>query len=329
MTQPSASTKRVFVVGCPRSGTTWMLHLLSHHPAVAGIQQGGLFFPLSGMEEWWLASEEGSLSRRIVAPNLASESAGSSASSRGLKETLPAEAWYAALRRVATVVSDAVASAKPGASVVVDHTPEQLRLAHLILAIFPDAYFLHVVRDPRGVLGSRLAARRSWSRGFSSNPLDFAEEWLRDLCLAGELRERTDRYAEVRYEDLLADGPAQLAAILAWLDLPASPDLCARIFAACGIERMRESVAAPPQFFRTGAAESWRSELSRSQIRLVEQMCGEAMERKAYLPCLRPSRIPSAAAIWRAKRAVRRLAVRLGASIRRAAPAGADRPGRS
>ena len=44
--------KHVFIVGCPRSGSTWTTFLLSHHPQVATFQHAKVFDYLVKMERW-------------------------------------------------------------------------------------------------------------------------------------------------------------------------------------------------------------------------------------------------------------------------------------
>ena len=45
--------KHVFIVGCPRSGSTWTTFLMSHHPQVATFQHAKVFDYLAWMDRWW------------------------------------------------------------------------------------------------------------------------------------------------------------------------------------------------------------------------------------------------------------------------------------
>ena len=48
-----SDVQRVFIIGLPRSGTTWMMWLLAQHPEVVALQQSGMFLPIKRMEEWF------------------------------------------------------------------------------------------------------------------------------------------------------------------------------------------------------------------------------------------------------------------------------------
>ena len=57
--------KRLFVVGVPRSGTTWTMLLLAQHPAVTACQQAGFFHSLKQLEDWW--RKGGKYGKNVVA----------------------------------------------------------------------------------------------------------------------------------------------------------------------------------------------------------------------------------------------------------------------
>ena len=53
--QPSASgrPRRVFIVGCRRSGTTWSMLLLAQHSEVVALQQTDFFRRLAHFGRWF------------------------------------------------------------------------------------------------------------------------------------------------------------------------------------------------------------------------------------------------------------------------------------
>ncbi|MFI9553890.1 sulfotransferase family protein [Nonomuraea endophytica] len=112
----------------------------------------------------------------------------------------------------------------------------------LLREVFPDARFVHVVRDGRAVANSWL--QMPWWRGhlgpggwhFGPLPDRYAEEWEASgrshVLLAGlawkllmdaYTSASCDGWLEVRYEDLLADPRKHVELILDFLDLPWTP----------------------------------------------------------------------------------------------------------
>jgi hypothetical protein len=98
-----------------------------------------------------------------------------------------------------------------------DKTPANLHWVDTLVACFPDAQVIAIVRDPRDV--SLSLARLGWYGG---------TPWAIGRYLAHNgraLQRLRDRYDErclrvVRYEDLVLDTEAELRALCAFLDVP-------------------------------------------------------------------------------------------------------------
>jgi hypothetical protein len=152
--------------------------------------------------------------------------------------------------------------------------------------VFPDAYFLHVVRDPRSVYCSQKSAAKSWAdpTRFAYDPFSIGEEWVHDVTRARKIAEATPRYHEVRYESLRREPVKGLGAILRWLELPHDEALCERAVAACSLENLRKGDHAPKGFFRKGEVSGWKAEMSRGELRALEHVAGAAMREFGYEP---------------------------------------------
>jgi hypothetical protein len=238
--------KHVFIVGCPRSGSTWATFLLAHHPEVATFQHAKVFHYLQAMQRWHRNKSGYSF---IVEPSLDDAPDAKRDANLKLAQALPEAELYPLLRPVAEGILASVAAARPGASVVVDKTPENGHLAEFILKVLPDAYFLHIARDPRSVFCSHRSASRSWAKWeFPTQPIDGARFWNDDVAAALSIEAMTDRYLQVRYEDLKDNGPTELARILSWLDLPAQPEFCEAAVAASSKDKVRPTKELPAGF---------------------------------------------------------------------------------
>jgi len=304
------SVKRVFIVGCRRSGTTWTMLLLGQHPEVVALQQIDFFRRLAHFGRWFAARDDFgtcALTSRVK------EGVPSTRTEDGLArvkiaDALPAARYVELVRPMAEAVYDELAAINPGVRAVVEQTPEYVQVWEEILRVFPDAYFLHVVRDPRSVFCSHKSAAKSWAdpTRFSYDPLSVGEEWVADVTRARRIAEATPRYHEVRYESLRRDSAQGLAAILRWLELPADDELCARAVAACSLEKMRTSDHAPKGFFRKGEVAGWRAEMSPRELRALEYVAGPLMRTSGYEPVTSADAPMPLALRWR--RARQRLA---------------------
>ncbi len=141
----------VFLVGAPRSGTTWLQLLLSRSPSVVTAQETDLFnvFLRPMVVEWNRYRETGE--------------------PLSLTEVLSDEEFRTLLRSVSGFVFAKIAQAKPSATVVLEKTPNHVNCWREILDLWPDAHFIHIIRDPRSVVASLRHASKTWGPAWGSS----------------------------------------------------------------------------------------------------------------------------------------------------------------
>ena len=267
--------KHVFIVGCPRSGSTWTTFLLAQHRQVATFQHAKVFDYLVWMRKWYRNKTGYSF---IVDPAAQGE-----AQNTHLKDVLSEDHLESLLGDLAAGILAKVAETRPGSSVVVDKTPENGHLAEFILKALPDAHFLHIVRDPRAVFCSHRSASKAWAKWeFPTQPVDGARYWKTDMEAALSIADLTPNYLEVRYEDLKEKGPTELARLFEWIGLEADPGFCERAVAASTKDKVRPNKALPKNFVRQTPKGGWRDELSKRDARVIEYLAGDLMEKLGY-----------------------------------------------
>lgn len=192
------------IVGAPRSGTTWLQRLLLALPACCGGQESHALATIA----------------KVIADfdrKAAMERPHGIGAYLGRDELL--EAMRSLWVRIATPAIDAA----PAATRLIEKTPDHA--VHLDLAdtLFPNCRAIHLVRDPRAVVASLLAAsRRPWGAGWApSTPRAAAARWREcvERAEASGTRFGPDRFLRVRYEDLCAEPEASLRAIAEFMGL--------------------------------------------------------------------------------------------------------------
>lgn len=186
----------IVVVGCARSGTTWLESLLMAHPEVGGVPE----------TETWLFHQ--------LAPLWSELGAGPAAA-----------AAIPALRRFCDeLFASALVMHRPGATFFVEKSPVHSYHLDLITAVYPDAWIVHLVRDGRDVAQSmsRVPFLRRGLAGAARFWSDVVDEV--DRRSAG-----LARFRELRYERLCADPVAVSSELLAWAAVPPAPDLEERL----------------------------------------------------------------------------------------------------
>jgi hypothetical protein len=171
-----------------------------------------------------------------------------------------------------------------GKPYVLNKHPENCFRIHFMKRIFPEARILHIVRDghaainsnnkravpgpgePRAPFGgySRPPGWRAW---LDRPPLEqFAFMWNESaLYAAREGRKYGDDYLEIRYEDLTARGPEEIARIWTWLGLDATPEVLARL----------------PVF--RDQNHKWKEKLDPGQVETIRRVAREGLEYFGYL----------------------------------------------
>jgi hypothetical protein len=268
--------KHVFLVGCPRSGTTWLQVLLAQHPQVATARETHLFNGyLKYLDQSWKAW--------AAHPDRV-----------GLKELLSEQEFYELCSSIARGVMRKIQSSNPAATVALEKTPSHVRHVPLILKLLPEAHFIHIVRDPRSTVSSLGAASRSWGRTWASRSvLSNARMWCADVNRGRQITTYTPRVREIRYEDLRGpEGVDTLHGLVEWLELPGGRAFAAQALETCEISRLREGGAGvrayesirPNQaiFFRSGTTDGWKQDLTPREIEIIEYTARDLMREYGY-----------------------------------------------
>lgn len=268
--------KTVFIVGSGRSGTTWLQTLLAQHPQIASAPETDLFAGyLALLEQRWQFELERRKKYRLTT---------------GLSNIIGERGFHDFMFQLSYGVLEGILRTKPGAIIVLEKTPHNARYASLILQVLPQSIFIHLVRDPRAVCASMMAAAQNWGAYWAPRGAATAALLWRELVEAGfNIRKLTNNYIQIHYESLIDKPTETVGKLFEWLGLRVSPEVCAAYVEACRIERLQKGDGAgfsptktTKSFFRKGSKDSWRTELNKNQIRTIEYVAGEVMDRAGY-----------------------------------------------
>jgi hypothetical protein len=212
----------VFLVGCPRSGTARLRRLADAHPQLAIIP-----------ETRWIPHlyerRKGLTPNGLVTPNLVSRLLRERRFARlgidqaELERLLDATSSYAGF---VSAIFDLYGQAR-GKRLVGDRCPGYVCSIPTLHALWPDAKFVHLIRDGRDVVLSAVAGRKASKvfRGFDTwkeDPWTTAALWWEHRVRVGRETGRAlphGRYGELYYEELLADPEGECRGLCAFLGL--------------------------------------------------------------------------------------------------------------
>ena len=251
-TLPPERYSPIFIGGLQRSGTSLMRRLLDSHPRIACARESPLFYE-NRLERIYTEL-------RTIWPTLLNP--------HYVFDPHMVDQVMAGLIHQAVLIPYCQKRGKPRWA---NKTPETILFIDTLLALFPAAQFIHMIRDPRDALCSVRKKycsgkgakyyRPIWATG---KPGETAEEWCRRINCGLAWREQPDRYREVRYEELVTQPEATLRPLFAFLGEP-----------------WVASVLENNPIFSTSVGR-WRSELSAAEVAEIEAVAGETMLALGY-----------------------------------------------
>ena len=293
----------LFVSGSHKSGTSWLAHMIGGHEAIKLPRQ-----------ELWLFGHPASLA------GIVNESVNSWLDLPTVSQQFNDE--KARLNAVNAVIRGAIRGAISAAvgdvsniSYIGDKTPAFYALsAEELFKVFPDACFIHIVRDPRDVVVSHhYHAYRLEEWSFFSEP-DVARErakrvlaneeigadlldlgavkrlgrdWRKVQLGGARAKELYDsKYLECTYETLSADPEATIAGIFKAIGVNSDSALVENIVGKFSFKSMSRGREVGQQdassFFRKGIVGDWQNHFNEKSFLVLDKECGDVARSYQY-----------------------------------------------
>jgi hypothetical protein len=165
-----------------------------------------------------------------------------------------------------------------------EKTPMYMRHLGLIDRLFPDAEYVHLIRDGRDAALAFLdmpegVVTRTWAHPRS--PAGFACEWRTEVLRARELGHRVgpSRYLEIRYEELVSDTEAVVRSVCSFAGLPFETEMLEYAGAVdVSAKPHHQRLLQPP----TRGVRDWRSQMSREDALAFEAIAGDLLAELGY-----------------------------------------------
>lgn len=278
----------VFIIGSPRSGTTWLQKMLACHPDIETGQESNFFIAYA----------------RHLIRNWEDELADKSGrGGTGLPCYMHEQDFYDTIAELfKKIVVQRVLQDDFSNKLFVEKTPSHALVVNQIHRTLPKARFILLVRDPRDVVASMLAASKGWGKDWApSNVLRAGHMWRVYVRSAREsFKSLPPRlWLMLRYEDLYAKTKSLLCAVFTFLNLEIGEEMTARFLERTSIEteikngnplrvygevgaKLGGLVKEPVGFVRKGIVGSWREDLGIIRGMMVKLMTSDEMKRFGY-----------------------------------------------
>ncbi len=273
----------VFLVGCPRSGTTLLQRMFDAHPQLT----------VANDTHFITRAVEGVLQKNSN-PALTAELVDQVWSYRrfyrmGLdqQEVHEAARHCGSYNEFVSRLYDRRAQQR-GKTISGEKTPDYCKQIPLLNQLFPRAKFIHIIRDGRDTALSALdwATQQKgpgkWSLWETDAVGTCALWWQLQVssgCLDGA-RLGPALYHQLRYEDLLADPAAVLREAVSFLGIPYAEQMI-RFFE--GKTKLKEGLSAKSAWLPpTRGLRSWRSQMSADDVAVFDGIAGNWLDKTGY-----------------------------------------------
>lgn len=270
----------VFIVGCPRSGTSFLYHLLLSAGGFAEFHtQMNVFDVLEPIYGNLGVTRHKKKMMREWLQSKAFRVSGLEAAEIEAKVMVECRSASDFLR----IVMDEVAH-QQGVERWIDSTPTNIPHMLRIHRDFPEAFFVHIIRDPRDVALS--LEKRSWSR-----PLPWEKD--KGLLAAGLYWEwivrkgrghgsrLAPKYMEVRYEELVQQPRQALARVGNFI----GHDLDYDRIQEASVGSVKNPLTAFKEELKEGRftpVGRWKDKFPRDQLAQFEDLIGDYMQELDY-----------------------------------------------
>jgi hypothetical protein len=270
--------KPVFVGGCDRSGTTLLGAILGAHPECACVPESQ--FVLDLLRERAQADPPLDMPRtfELIRDNFRFRLWGLQVEWDDEVERLVGSSYAKLVEWLARRYAEE--HGKAGATIWVDHTPSNTKYAATLLEMFPEAKFLHIVRDGRAVSASICPL--DWG----PNAVMTAAPWWVERVgygIAAETNFGAARVLRVRYEDMVLQTAETVQRITDFLGLAFDPAMLnAGGFGSPVYTKSQHSlVGHPPDRARVDA---WQTSMTDRQVEIFEHLTGDLLAYLGYEP---------------------------------------------
>jgi hypothetical protein len=259
----------VFIVGCPRSGTTLLRLMLDSHPSLAIPDESHFIVELHDpARQLTPAQLTDEILERVFGHERFERWKFSPAAVRNMAAITRPLTYSEVIGTVFAAYAAAQGKRRWG-----DKSPPYLLNIPLLADLFPQARFIHIIRDGREVATS-LAAHE-WG---PPTPVAAASVWQRQVRTGRRAGRQlpAERYLELRLENLIAEPGRVLREACEFLDEPFAPEMLE--YHRTAAKRVWTGEAGDPKavdhsnvrFLPTPGLRDWRAGLSAVQQQAVE-----------------------------------------------------------
>lgn len=263
----------LFIIGAPRSGTTWLQLMLGSHPSVCTTVELTLFiYTNRWIFRWNRETADIEADRWHI----------------GLPMVWSEEEFYGFLNEFLERAYKPILEAHPEATHVLDKHPTNAAFVEEMDRLIPNSRFIHIIRDGRDVAASMVAAKKQMGFGTGTIP-ESAAAWKEHIEWARNAKQFDGRYLEIRYEQIKEDPAGIMRQVFDFSGLEMSDEDIQAVVEKTAFKKVQKErtspeagVALPKNFYRKGKVGSWHEDISPVDRYLFDEIAGDLLVELGY-----------------------------------------------
>jgi len=263
--------KIVWILGSPRSGTTWLARRLLRNKSNEYWDEPLIGWHLDIHRDWHTSRDDYVFSKQHK------------------------NNWLPAFRKL--FLARAYSQAQTLTKNLIIKEPNGSKSADIIMEMLPNSKLIHLLRDGRDVVDSLIDAHKpdSWQKDLKRFPLltdqqrqntikKYSKDWCETLNLIKNEYENHNPELRllVRYEDLLNDTFTELKKIYQFLGISIEDDELRKIVKQFEFKNIPSSEKGPGKFNRSASPGKWKENLSKDEIKIMNSIMGEQLSKLNY-----------------------------------------------
>lgn len=280
-----------FIVGLPRSGTTWVQHLLNHHPDIICRGESHFFnllFPQ--VQQCFQNYNKEVLQQGGIIAHLKEYGGHVESLNYEVDDTHLVLLYCISLVFQKWIITDADNSAL----VLGEKTPDSILHLNLINSLLPQSKIIHVIRDGRDCATSNwffnlsgMKNNRVPAESFEDFVSKEMKKWTTSINMAQAVGNNIgDRYTEVRYEELLDQPSIVMSRMLRFLGVDNDQEIIEKCIGNASFEKMGSGPSQGSEnstfFLRKGVSGDWKEHFNQDLSKQAWSIAGDLLESLGY-----------------------------------------------
>ena len=278
-----------FIVGLPKSGTTWVQHLLNNHDNIVCRGESHFFdILLPQVKRSFQHYNKEILQQGGIVAHL--KEYGGHVDSLNYK----IDDIHLVLLYCMSVIFQKWTDSGNNASILGEKTPDSIQHLNLINTLLPQSKIIHVIRDGRdcatsgwffnisGVKNNKVVAD-----SFDDYVSRFLKQWKSNITMAQAAGKILgDRYCEVRYEALLKQPNLEMTRLASFLGASKDEEVIERCVKNSCFEKMgdghQQGQELNTSFVRKGVSGDWKNHFSKDLCNRTWSIAGDLLKSLGY-----------------------------------------------